>query len=440
MKLSKKNKGVLLWNKAKKIIPGGNQLLSKRAEQFLPEYWPSYYKKAAGVTIWDLDDNKLTDMGIMGIGTCVLGYANSYVDTKVKDAINLGTMTSLNCYEEVALAEKLIKLHPWSEMVRFSKTGGEACAIAVRIARAFSKKDKIAFCGYHGWHDWYLAANIVNSQNLDGQLLPGLNPVGVPRVLAKTSLPFSYGDIEKFEKIINNNKGEIGVIIMEVSRHKELNVEFLKHVKKVAQKIGAVLIFDEVSSGFRASIGGLHLLTDINPDIVVLGKAMGNGYPISAVVGTRKVMDCAQDSFISSSLWTERIGYVACLATIEVFENNNVVKHISDVGNYLKKGLNKIFTDLLLNAEVVGLPSCPIIDIHDDTLIIQTIFNQEMLKRGYLTSNVIYISLMHNKKIIDKYLKNARDVFNMISEYKKGNKLKKLLKGPLRHSGFRRLA
>lgn len=440
MKLSKQNRGALLWKKAKKIIPGGNQLLSKRAEQFLPEHWPSYYKRAKGVSIWDLDGNKYIDMSIMGIGACVLGYANSEVDSAVKKAIDKGSMTTLNCYEEVELAEKLVKLHPWADMVRFSRTGGEGCTIAIRIARAFSKKDKVAFCGYHGWHDWYLAANIADSKNLDGQLLPGLSPIGVPRALKNTSIPFNYGKIGEVEKIVNNNKDEIGVIIMEVARHKKIDIEFLKAVKKIAKKIGAVLIFDEISSSFRVSIGGMHLLYGIEPDIAVLGKALGNGYPISTVIGKRKVMDCAQDTFISSSLWTERIGFVAALATIEVFEKNNVVDHIVNVGNYLKKGLGDIFQKLSLNAEMVGLPSAPIIHIHDDPLLIQTIFNQEMLKRGYLTSSVVYVSFAHNKKIIDKYLKDAREVFSTIALYKKNNKLKYLLEGPLIHKGFTRLA
>lgn len=440
MKLTKTNSGALLWKKAKKIIPGGNQLLSKRAEQFLPEYWPSYYERAKGVTIWDLDKNKYTDMGIMGIGTCVLGYANNDVDKAVKQVISKGSMSTLNCYEEVELAEKLVKLHPWSDMVRFSKTGGEACTIAIRIARAFSKKDKVAFCGYHGWHDWYLAANIANSSNLDGQLLPGLDPAGVPRVLRNTSIPFNYGKIEELEKIVKDNPGEVGVIMMEVSRHKEVDLEFLNQVKKIAGKIGAVLIFDEVSSGFRVSLGGMHLLYNLEPDIVVLGKALGNGYPISAVIGNKKVMDCAQDSFISSSLWTERIGFAAALATIEVFEKKHVIDHIVNVGNYLKKGLTNIFRELSLRIDTVGLPSAPIMHIHDNPLLVKTIFNQEMLKRGYLTSSVVYISFAHNKKIIDKYLKEAGEVFSKIARYKKNNKLKKLLMGSIAHSGFRRLA
>ena len=163
-------KGIKLWNKAKKIIPGGTQLLSKRSEQFLPEQWPSYFKKAKGVEIWDLDGNKFIDMSLMGVGACILGYADDDVNDSVKKIIDKGTMTTLNCPEEVELAELLLHLHPWADMVRYAKTGGEAMAIAVRIARAYTRKDTIAFCGYHGWHDWYLSANLADDKNKPTQI------------------------------------------------------------------------------------------------------------------------------------------------------------------------------------------------------------------------------------------------------------------------------
>ena len=360
------SKGVDLWNKAKKLIPGGNQLLSKRSEMFLPNQWPSYYKRAKGVEVWDLDNNHYIDMSIMGIGACVLGYAHKEVNKAVRAVIEQGNMCTLNCYEEVELAEKLIRIHPWADMVRFARTGGEACAIAVRIARASSGKDKIAFCGYHGWSDWYISANLANSRNLDGQLLPGLNPKGVPRALKNTAIPFNYGDLEKLKEIITNNENEIGVIIMEVQRHKKIDINFLQEVRRIAAETGAVLIFDEVSSGFRVNIGGMHLLYNVVPDIVVLGKAIGNGYPISAIVGTRKIMEAAQDTFISSTFWTERVGFAAALETINQFEKNNVVKHLIKTGQYISRGLQKIFTSKGLNIEIAGLPSAPIMVIKEN--------------------------------------------------------------------------
>ncbi|MGZ7136082.1 MAG: aminotransferase class III-fold pyridoxal phosphate-dependent enzyme, partial [Methanobacterium sp.] len=240
------SKGYKLWNKAKEILPGGSQLLSKRSEMFLPDLWPSYYKKAKGVEIWDLDDNKYIDMSIMGVGTCILGYADDDVNNAVKRAVDNGSMSTLNCYEEVELAEILLNLHPWAEMVRYARTGGESMAIAIRIARAYSNKDKIAFCGYHGWHDWYLSANLENEKNLNGQLLPGLKPLGVPSNLSGNTIPFNYNKIEELEEIINNN--DIGVIVVEPIRHDHPKKGFLESIREIADDIGAVLIFDEITS------------------------------------------------------------------------------------------------------------------------------------------------------------------------------------------------
>lgn len=430
-----------LYKKAKKIIPGATQLLSKRAEMFLPEQWPAYYKKAKGVEIWDLDDRHYYDMSLMGVGTCVLGYANEEINKAVRNAQANGNISTLNCYEEIELAEKLIELHPWAKMVRYAKTGGEACAIAVRIARSFSKKDKVAFCGYHGWNDWYLASNLADEGNLDGQLLPGLEPNGVPRVLAKSSIPFKYGDIERLKKLVEENKNEIGVVIMEVARHAKVDLDFLKEVRSISKKIGAVLIFDEVSSGFRITTGGMHLVYNINPDIVVLGKALGNGYPISCILGTRDVMQAAQTTFISSTYWTERTGFVAALETIKIFERDHVPQKNVEMGQYISKGLEVIFKKYSLNIDMAGIASMPTMMIKEDSsLIIKSIFTQEMLKKGFLATTAIYVSSAHTKPIVDGYLKAADQIFADISGALRSNSLKEMLEGAVCHAGFERLA
>ncbi len=435
-----RNSGADLWNQAKKLIPGGNQLLSKRAEMFLPDYWPAYYKKAKGVEVWDLDDNKYVDMSIMGIGSCVLGYAHDGVDRAVKNAIDQGNMSSLNSFEEVELAKKLVQLHPWAKMVRFARTGGEANAVAIRIARAYAKKDKIAFCGYHGWSDWYLAANLADAKNLDGQLLPGLAPAGVPRVLKGTAIPFRYGHLEELQGIIAKNKGEVGVIIMEVARNKKIDLTFIRGVRRIANEIGAVLIFDEISSGFRTCTGGMHLLYGLEPDIAVFGKALGNGYPITAIVGREKIMAAAQDSLISSTFWTERLGFVAALETIRQFEEHQVAKHLVAIGEYVAAGLKKIIVANDLNIEIVGFSAVPTMKIKEDNaLIIKTIFTQEMLKRGYLALTVIYLSYAHTKEVIDLYLKEADEVLGLIAKALQTGRLEQILKGPVCHSGFQRL-
>ena len=319
----KTNSGADLWRKAKKIIPGGSQLLSKRSEQFLPDYWPSYYQSAKGVDVWDLDKNHYIDMSFMGVGACPLGYADPDVNAAVKDAIDRASMCTLNCYEEVELAELLIKLHPWAEMVRYARCGGEAMAIAVRIARAHTKKDIVAFCGYHGWHDWYLAANLADDRSLDGHLLPGLEPCGVPRGLTGTTLPVRFNHPEDLEAICDKHHNTLAAIVMEPIRDNFPEPGFIKTIRECTESTGAVLIIDEVSAGFRVRTGGAHMDLGIKPDIAVFAKAMGNGFPMAAIIGNCNVMEAAQDTFISSTYWTERTGPVAALATIRKYLKYN---------------------------------------------------------------------------------------------------------------------
>ena len=428
-----------LYVKAKSIIPGGTQLLSKRPEMFLPNLWPSYYKKSKGCEVWDLDNNHYYDVGIMGIGTCVLGYANDAVNDAVKDSIDNGSMSTLNAPEEVELAEKMLEIHPWSDQVRFAKTGGEAVTVALRIARACTKKTKIAFCGYHGWHDWYLSANLNDEEGLGGQLLPGLSVDGIPKELKNTAFPFNYGNYEKFNEIISNFGNELGVVIMEVQRYKTLDIDFLKHIRKITEDLGIVLIFDEISSGFRVNIGGMHLLHGVHPDMAVFGKALGNGFPIAAILGTANVMSSAQSTFISSSYWTERTGYVAALKTLEFYKEKNVIEAISKTGMIIRKGLTDIFDKTKLNISVLGgLDSVVAMDIQEENpLLLKTIFIQEMLDRGFLASNLIYVSFAHTHDIIDKYLENALEVFQLIANNK--DNLDSLLKSEISHSGFQRL-
>ena len=226
---------------------------------------------------------------------------------------------------------------------------------------------------------------------------------------------------------------------MEVQRYKSIDVDFLKYVQKKVRNLGAVLIFDEISSGFRVNIGGMHLLYDIEPDIVLLGKALGNGFPISAILGKREVMEAAQNTFISSSYWTERIGYIAALTTIDFFEKNNVIDKICETGRYIRKRLTEIFEKNKLNIDVSGgLDSVVIMTIKEQKpLLLKTIFIQEMLKRGYLASNLIYVSYSHTKNIVDAYLKDASEVFKIIASNK--DNLEKLLDSEVSHSGFERL-
>ena len=430
--------GQKLWSRAKNIIPGGNMLLSKRAEMFLPEQWPAYFSRAKGCKIWDLDGREYTDMSLMGIGTNILGYGHPEVDEAVRKTVDAGNMSTLNCPEEVYLAERLVEMHPWAEMVRFARTGGEANSVAIRIARAASGRDKVAICGYHGWHDWYLAANLGDEENLAGHLLPGLEPKGVPQALRGTILPFRYNNIAELESLIA--KHEIGVIKMEVSRNMGPADGFLQSVRELATRHGIVLIFDECTSGFRQTFGGLHKLYGVEPDVAMFSKALGNGYAISAIVGRRAVMQAAQETFISSTFWTERIGPTAALKTLEVMEREQSWDRITETGRKIGRRWQDLATKHELPINVTGLPALisfgfPV----PDMLKYKTLITQEMLKQGYLASTAVYVCIDHVPDVVDGYFEALDPVFGLIKECEDGRSVDELLEGPVCHAGFTRL-
>ena len=439
--VSIKGKGQKLWVKAKKLIPGGNQLLSKRAEMFLPDQWPAYYSKAKGCEVWDLDGRKYTDMSIMGVGSCILGYADAEVNTAVKRAVDNGSMSTLNAPEEVELAELLCKVHPWAHMVRYARTGGEAMAIAERIARAYTGKDIIAFCGYHGWHDWYLATNLARKDGLKEHLLAGLLPAGVPKGLRGTILPFHYNNIGELEAIVKKAGKNLAAIVMEPIHNVEPQKNFLKKVRAIATKAGAVLIFDEITVGWKLTYGGSHLIYKVNPDIAVFSKAMSNGYPMAAIIGTRKVMEAAQDSFISSTYWTERIGLVAALATLKKMKRVNASERIKRAGNAVCVGWTKLAAKHGLAITLGGV--IPIssftLEYDKDSQALKTLFVQEMLDRGFLATNMFFASCAHTDAHIRKYLHAVDGVFAVLAQSIKTKTIYKKLRGPLAHTGFARL-
>lgn len=433
-------KGQELYIEAKRIIPGGTQLLSKRPEQFLPDQWPAYYNRAKGCEVWDLDDKKYFDMSFMGIGACILGYADEDVDNAVKVAIENGSMCTLNSPEEVSLAKMLLNIHPWAEMVRYARGGGEAMSVAVRIARASTKKDIVIFSGYHGWHDWYLSANLSNDKALDGQLLPGLSPVGVARSLKGTSFPFQYNNVEEFISLIKKYGDKLGGVVLEAIRNIEPEKKFFNIIREETYRLNIPLIVDEVSSGFRLNCGGAHLVLGIEPDIAVFAKGMSNGYPMAAIIGKKKYMDVAQDSFISSTYWTERIGPVAAIASIQKMQKNNVHEKLIEYGRIVQDGWNKLGSKYNLKIHVGSIYPLSHFDFLENPLALKTLFIQEMLSSGYLASNSYYACFAHNKTIIDDYLQAVDKVFFLIANAIKDRKVMDCLKGPVCHSGFKRLA
>lgn len=433
--------GQKLYVEAKKIIPGGTQLLSKRPEQFLPDRWPAYYSKAQGCKVWDLDGNEYLDFCYMGIGSCILGYADPDVNAAVIKSMQDGNMCTLNAPEEVELAKLLIELHPWAEMARFCRTGGESMSIAVRIARAATKRDRVLFCGYHGWHDWYLSANLSDDSALDGQLLPGLKPLGVPRHLKDSSFPFNYNKIEEFLALIKKYDGQVAAVVMEPTRNYDPDPEFFPTIRRICDEHGIVLIIDEITSGFRLNVGGCHLVLGIQPDIAVFAKAMSNGVPMAAIIGKAKYMDAAQDSFISSTYWTERNGFVAAIATIRKAQRVDLPGHFKRIGESVLKGWADLGKKHGLPVQTGGIPPLGHFSfgLGEKDLIAKTVYTQEMLKKGFLASTAFYASMAHTPELVSRYLEATDAVFGMIAAGVKSGKLEQLLEGPVCQSGFKRL-
>jgi glutamate-1-semialdehyde 2,1-aminomutase len=433
-------KSLALQEHAKERIPGLSQLLSKRPDLYSYGVWPGYFSKAKGVEVWDLDGNRYVDMSIGGIGANVLGYADPDVDQAVREAINNGTSSSLNCPEEVELADLLCELHPCAEKVRFARTGGEAMAVAVRIARAFTGRDKIAFCGYHGWHDWYLAANLGTENALGEHLLPGLEPTGVPKALMGTAFPFRYNQLEELESILQSNKNEIAAIVMEPIRNETPIPGFFEGVRRLASETGIVLIVDEISAAFRMNTGGAHLVLGLEPDMAVFSKALGNGYPMAAIIGKSSVMDAAQRSFISSTYWTERIGPVAALATIKKHRKYDVGKHLMKIGQAVQNGWRELFEKHGIKAHIGGIPAMSHFTFdHEKSLVLKALFVQAMLEKGFLATTGFYAMFAHREAHVKAYLEAVDQILPFLNEVLRSGQPESFLIGQPAISGFKRL-
>jgi glutamate-1-semialdehyde 2,1-aminomutase len=395
------------WQRANQLIPGGNHLFSKTPDRYCPGAWPPYYERARGINVWTPDGKKYKDFSVMGAGNSVLGYGDPDVDHAVHDAISRGNVSTLNCEEEVELAEVMLKLNPKMDMVRFGRSGNDACQIALRIALECSRTRYFAICGYHGWE------------------------IGHPPQLHPDCNPFEYGDYEGAKQAIHSG---IGAVMMEPVRNKPVDVPFLKFIRELTHEMNIPLIFDEVASGFRCNLGGYHQLVDVQPDIVCYGKAMGNGYAISAVVGKQEFMEKAKNTFISSMFWSERIGYAAGLATIEKMRKVNAQQHMIEAGAAAKRIWQGAAKEAGLEVEISGLdPLATWAFKGDDDRRMLTLFTQEMLKRGYLAAGQFYPSTCHKRQDIMAYSDNVFEVFADIASGKAA------LEGEPARAGFTRL-
>ena len=430
------------YRAAKKIIPGGTQLLSKRPEMFAPGHWPAYYEEAVGCQVGDTTGRRFIDMSLGGILACILGYADPDVNAAVIRRVHLGSMATQQTHDEVRLAELLLKIHPWATKARFTRTGGEAAAVAVRIARAATGREKVAICGYHGWHDWYLAANLGDTgpDSLKPHLLPGLKPAGVPISLKGTTLPFGYNQLEELDQIIEQHSDGLAAIVMEPTRHLDPEPGFLEGVRERASRIGAKLVFDEISIGWRVCLGGSHLKLEVEPDLAIFAKAISNGFAMGAVIGDAETMSAAEGSFISSAYWTEGIGPAAAVATIEKMSRLDVPGHLARIGDLLCKGWAELGREHSVPVTIGGRAEMVLIGFdHADANALMTLFTTRMLDHGFLASGGFNPTMAHEPSHVERYLEAAGVVFAEIEESVERNDVMQRIGARPKHTMFARL-
>jgi len=426
---------------AKKIIPGVSQLFGKRPEVYLPGgKWPTYYTKAKGVKLWGIDNKKFLDFTMVGVGASVLGYADEDVNRAAIKAVKFGSMTTLNVPDEIELAEMLLKIHSWADNVRYARTGGESMSIAIRLARAYTKKEKILFCGYHGWHDWYLSANIKSKKNLNTHLLPGLEPLGVPKSLQGSVIPFRFNNYYDIEKIVKKNAKNCAAIVLEPCRDFLPMKNYLKDLRTIANKNNCVLIFDEITSGWRLDTSGAHKKFGVNPDIAIFGKTIANGIPMGAIIGKKKIMQYADRTFISSAFWTERIGPACAIAFIKKHKKLQIGKKLIKIGKRIKGIWRTAADNFDLKINIKGIDPLASFKLESSNWpITLTFFIQEMLKKGILASDKCYANNKHSEELLKKYEKACFEVFEEISRLEKRKEIKNNLEGPVKKMSFGRL-
>lgn len=433
--------GVELWEDAKSKISCGTGLLSKRAHLFDSASWPSYFSRAKGASVWDLDGRRFIDF-TGGVGAILLGHADDEVNAAVRRRVMLGNYATLLAPEEVELAEVLLSLHPWAGKVRFARGGGEALSLAVRIARAATGKSGIAFCGYHGWSDWYLAANLGDEAALDGHLLPGLPPHGVPHELIGTAVPFRFNDMDSFAAAMQKLDGRLAAVVMEPMRSEWPRDGFVDNVMKACREAGAVFVLDEVTSGWRFGFPGAACKLGLEPDVAVYAKAMSNGYPAAAIVGKEEVMNAANSSFISSSYWTDGVGAAAALACIKKMRREGVQEQVWSLGGKLQGGLRETAArHATLQMQVGGMPCSPSISfgLGDQAPAAKALMIRKMLDRGFLLSSQLYVSWPHTEKKVDEMLSALDEVLGELARDQETGALRSEAGLSAQATGFARL-
>ena len=409
-----------LLERALKSIPLASQTFSKSLTQYPKGVSPFFIEKGKGSKVWDVDGNEYIDF-VNSLAAVTLGYCDKDVDKAVQDQMKNGVTFSLPHILEMEVAEKLIEIIPCAEKVRFAKNGTDATSASIRIARAYTGKEHIAICGYHGWQDWYIGSTT--------------RDLGVPQSVKELTHKFEYNNIESLEKIFQEH--ELACVIMEPMNVEYPQDNFLEKVKELTHKNNALLIFDETITGFRYALGGAQEFFNVIPDLATFGKGMANGYPLSAVVGRNEIMQKVEDIFFSGTFGGETLSLASAKVIIDKYKKYNVVKHFEEVGIDLLMRLNRLIDDNDLNDIfwTSGHPSWSFLHIKEqekyNTFEIKTFFLQEMLKQGVLTLGAHNLSFSHTKKDIAKLIKVYQEVLPLIKQHVRKGTLIENIKGDI---------
>ncbi len=436
---AKYQRSLNLYAQAERLFPYGTQLLSRSPRTAVFGEAPIYFHHAKDAHFWDVDGNEFIDCG-MGVGPVILGYCYGPVDAAVKEQIDRGVLGTINNATEIEMAQAICEMVPCAEMVKFCKGGGEADAIAVRLARGYTGKDMVLFCGYHGWHDWYLAANLESDSSLDEHLRPGIIAKGVPSVLAGTSIPFEYNNLDSLKNTLEKHSGNVACIIMEPMRFKQPKDGFLEDVRQLANDHECVLIFDEVVTGFRMALGGAQEYYGVTPDLATFGKAIANGYSLAAVAGREKILSGQYDNFISSTYYSDTISLAAGIAVLKELRTKPVVETLDKNGSQLINGINRSAKkhDLKITAEGRLNQFHLSLNYGEQTGKIETLFMQEMISRGVYCSGGWYMCYTHTQQDVDTILAATDETFEILAKAIAHDVVDDPVRAPVRELVFRR--
>ena len=414
--------------RARKVIPSCTQTFSKGYTQFVQGVAPLFLERGRGSHVWDVDGNEYVDY-LMALGPIVLGYDDPDVTAAVQRQLADGVTFSLPHPLEVEVAEMLAKVVPCAEMVRFGKNGSDATSGAVRAARAYSGRDVIACCGYHGWGDWYIGTTTRRS--------------GVPTAVCELTRTFTYNDIGSLERLFAEYRGRIAAVIMEPVGVVEPSPDFLQRVAAVTHANGAVLIFDEIVTGFRLALGGAQERFGVTPDLACFGKAMANGFPLSTVVGRREIMEVFDEIFFSFTFGGEALSLAAARATIAKLREKNVIEHLWRQGTALQNGYNAFARECGLDGrtQCIGFPPRTVLVFKDragaDSLAMKSLFQQEMIKRGILTAGGFTLCYAHSDEDARRTLEACRDALTLLARAVAEDRVEAALEGPVIQPVFR---